>query len=173
MARNQMVRRSFGRSSGRKTSVWVGATNGTPTSVATATVVVEEITSNAILTAIGFQGYIARTRGRIIVTPASAGTDPMVAWGIGVFDVGLTVAAQFPLPVSESRDSYFVWGAVYGGSSTLFDVPAGNFMTVDSKGKRRYTNSDRIMLVLEGVASGHTALVMSDFDVLVIPDQGA
>ncbi len=46
-------------------------------------------------------------------------------------------------------------------------------MTIDSKGKRRYTNSDRIVLVLEGVASAHTGLVMSDFDVLVIPDQGA
>ncbi len=172
MARNQTVRRSF-RSSGRKTSVWVGATNAVPTTVASATAVVEEIVSNAILTAIGFQGYIARTRGRMTVTPAGAGQDPLIAWGIGVFDAGLTTAADFPLPVSESRDPYFAWGAVYGGASTVFDAHAGNTMTIDSKGKRRYTNSDRIVLVLEGVASAHTGLVMSDFDVLVIPDQGA
>ncbi len=172
MPGNRTVRRSFSRSSGRKTSIWVGATNSTPTSVGTATQVAEVIVSNAVLTAIGFQGYIARTRGRIIVTPASAGTDPMVAWGIGVFDAGLT-GTVFPSPVSDPRDPFMAWGAVYGGSSTLFDAAAGNTMSVDSKGKRRYNDSDRVMLVLEGVGSGHTALVMSDFDVLIIPDQGA
>ena len=171
MARNQSVRRSFVRS-GRKTSVWVGATNLTPTSVATATAVAEVVVTNAVLTAVGFQGHIARTRGRITVTPASAGTDPLVAWGIGVFDSGLTTAADFPSPVTESRDPYMAWGAVYGGSSTLFDAVAGNLMMIDSKGKRRYNDNDNVVLVLEGVASGHTALVMSDFDVLIIPDQG-
>ena len=172
MARGQSVRRSFVRSSGRKTSIWVGATNSTPTSVATATAVVEVITTNAVLTAIGFQGHIARTRGRMTVTPASAGTDPMVAWGIGVFDAGLTTAADFPSPLSEPRDPYMAWGAVYGGSPVLFEANAGNTMVIDSKGKRRYNDSDNIVLVLEGAASGHTALVMSDFDVLIIPDQG-
>ncbi len=172
MARNQIVRRPF-RSSGRKTSVWLGAISNTPTTVASATAVALELVSNTSLTAIGFQGYLARTRGRILGTPSAADTDPMVAWGIGVFDVGLTVAAQFPSPTSEPRDPYFAWGSIYTGGKVTADAREGNTQIVDSKGKRRYNDSDRVMLILEGVVSAHTSLVFFDFDVLIIPDQGA
>jgi len=153
--------------------VWVGATSAAPSSVATATAVAVEIVANATMLAIGQQGYLARTRGFILATPASANSDPVVNWGIGIFDTGLTTAAAFPSPVTDSRDPYFAWGALYAGGAVPFDALTGNHMRVDSKGRRRFENTERVMLVLEGQGSGHTALVFFDFDVLLIPDQGA
>ena len=172
MAGRQIVRRSV-RSSGRKLSVWGGVSSATPSSVTTSAFVAVEVLSNTGLTAIGLQGHIARTRGRIMGSPATAGQDPVVAYGIGVFDIGLTVATQFPSPVTEPRDPYMAWGFLYCGGAVAFDIPGpGNVMEIDSKGKRRYNDSDRVMLVIEGVGSGHTSLVYFDIDVLVIPDQG-
>ncbi len=171
MAGRSNVRRSF-RSSGRKLSVWLGASGATPLSIASGTFAFVEMVSNASLTAVGFQGHLARTRGFIACRPNTAAQDPMITWGLGVFDIGLTVASQFPDPAIEPRDPYFAWGAVYGGSSTLFDIRGGQTMRVDSKGKRRYLDSDRIVLVVREVGSGHTALAHFDFDMLIIPDQG-
>ncbi len=172
MARNQIVRRSV-RSSGRKLSIWLGASSISSQSLATSAFAAVEIVANASLTAVGFQGHIARTRGFLSGRPATALQDPIFTWGLGVFDIGLTVATQFPDPLLEPRDPYFAWGMVYAGSPELFKINAGQTMRVDSKGKRRYNDSDRVMLVLREVGSGHTALAYFDLDVLVIPDQGA
>ncbi len=172
MARNQAVRRSF-RSSGRKMSIWGGVSSATPSSVASGVFAIVEVLGNAGLTAIGLQGHIARTRGMIAVRPNAAAEDPAVVFGIGVFDIGLTVASQFPDPLLEPRDPYMAWGYVYGGSNLTFNMTGANILRIDSKGKRRYNDSDRVMLVVREVGSGHTALVYHDVDVLVIPDQGA
>jgi len=167
----RVVRRSF-RGKGRKLSIWGGVSSATPTTVVSGAFADVEVLGNAGLTAIGLQGHIARTRGMLWGRSATPAEDPLVAFGIGVFDIGLTVAAQFPDPVTEPRDPYFAWGLLYCGSAVAFDVTGANMVKVDSKGKRRYNDSDRVMLVLRGVGSGHTALVYFDMDVLVIPDQG-
>ncbi len=171
MARNQIVRRSV-RGSGRKLSIWLGATTITPTSVTTGSFVAVELVSNTNLTAVGFQGHIARTRGFVAGRPGTAGQDPQITWGLGVFDIGLTVAANFPDPLLEPRDPYFAWGSVFCGSDVVFAISGGQTMRVDSKGKRRYNDADRVMLVLREVGSTHTAVIHFDLDVLVIPDQG-
>ncbi len=172
MATRRTVRRSVG-TKGRKLSIWLGGSQVTPAQVPSGTLVAVELVANASLTAVGFQGHIARTRGYIAGRPETAAQDPVISWGIGVFDVGLTVAANFPDPTLEPRDPYFAWGGLYCGAAVLFNIAGGNIQHVDSKGKRRYNDSDRIMLVMKERGSSHTALIDNDFDVLVIPDQGA
>ena len=172
MARN-IVRRSVRGGSGRKLSIWLGASSISPQTLTISLFVAVELVSNASLTAVGFQGHIARTRGFVGATPGTLNQDPLVAWGVGVFDVGLTVASQFPDPLLEPRDPYFAWGLVFAGAPALLEMDAGNVMRIDSKGKRRYNDSDRVMLILREVGSGHTAVAYFDVDVLVIPDQGA
>ena len=161
------------RSSGRKTSVWAGATSSTPTAVTSDTAVVIELVPTASLVAIGIQGYIARTRGQIQGTAASAGSDPMVLWGVGVFNEGLTTAAAFPQLDDETREPYFAWGSLFCQSAVAFEVQPGGHMQIDSKGRRRFQDDERVVLMLKGLASGHTANIMFDVDVLIIPDQGA
>ncbi len=143
-----------------------------PITVASGTFAFSVLVTNVALTSIGFQGHIARTRGFVAARPTTAAQDPILTWGIGLFDVGLTVASQFPDPLLEPRDPYFAWGAVYGGNAALFDMSAAQIMRVDSKGKRRYNDSDRVVLVLREAGSGHSIEVYADLDVLVIPDQG-
>ncbi len=105
-------------------------------------------------------------------SPASDATDPLVIFGVGVFNDGLTTAAAFPQPDDEEVDPYMAWGMLFGQSNLAFATRPGGFMAIDSKGKRRFDSDDRIVLLLKGVASGHTALVQLSVFCLVIPDQG-
>ena len=160
------------RRSGRKMSVWLGVTSITPTVLASNTVAVFEIASNASLRLAALQGHIARTRGRILCTAQSGTTDPVAVWGIGVFDDGLTVATAFPSPASEPRDPYHAWGGIFGLLTNADATAQANIMEIDSKGKRRYDSSSRVVLVVENLASGHSIEVYFDIEILVIPDQG-
>ncbi len=161
------------RSSARKNRSWVGATSSTPQSVATDTAVVVEIASAATIDAVGRQGHIVRTRGSIQCRANTGAEDPMVLWAIGLFHDGLTTAASFPQPDDETREPYFAWGAAYGQTGVAFEVQPGGHVIIDSKAKRRFQSDDRVVLLLKGMASGHTALIMFDVDVLLVLDQGA
>ena len=137
-------RSSFKRSSGRKMSGWAGVTSATPSTIASAGTLVVEVVSAAVLAEVGIQGYIARTRGWIGVLPSTQGDDPIVTFGIGVFNSGQ--ATGLPLPASETRDPYMAWGAVFGGTATSDNMTAGNIIRIDSKGKRRFDADDRVIL---------------------------
>ena len=106
--------------------------------------------------------------------PTASNTDPVARFGIGVFTEGLVTAANFPSPVTDSPDVYLAFGSILGiGSSSFTGAGDGaGFRMIDSKGRRRWDNTDRIVLVVEEVTSGHSINIMFDFDLLFIPDQG-
>ncbi len=157
--------------SNRKTSVWAGSTTATPIAVASGAIVATTIVSAAVLQAIGFQGYIARTRGRVVAVPDVGTEDPVVTWAVGVFSDNLTT---FPGPSSQTREPYFAWGTLFA-LSNVADSLAGpaQVMEIDSKGKRRFIEDQKIVMVVEGAASGHAAEFFFDAECLLIPDQGA
>ncbi len=108
----RVIRSTVRRQSGRKMALWCTATSITPTTLASATSVVFEICAAATIQAIGQQGHIARSRGRVIGRAATGGQDPIAVWGLGLFTTGLTTAAAFPQPGTETREPYFAWGAL-------------------------------------------------------------
>ncbi len=157
----------------RKQSVWTGVHSTTPTSVASDTPIVIEVASSAVILAFGgAEGHIARTRGRIIATAATGAQDPALIWGVGVFDEGLTTATAFPQPDDETLEPYFAWGMCFGQTDIALATRPGSVMDIDSKAKRRYGDTDRIILMLKGVASGHTLSVQFQVICLLIKDQG-
>ena len=168
------LRRSKGRSipqkSRRRTSIWVGTTTIVPTGVSSGAVAIVEVASQVLLSAIGVQGHIARTRARLLSKVTTVDQDPVIGWGIGVFPEGMNVATQCPSVLNDTRESYFAWGVMFALSDGLFTVREAAIMPVDSRGKRRYDNDDRIVLFLEGGATGHGASVFFDIACLVIPD---
>ncbi len=75
-------------------------------------------------------------------------------------------------PLGTDLEDFFGFGMIQSGvlSATVDHGPAGQLFEIDSKAMRRFNATDVIILVLEGVASGHTANIYGYVDFLLKED---
>ena len=159
MARNRVVRRSFGgarRSPGRLTE-WFGS----PFQVDADTLAAGAFVVQVTMTAAGLAKRpftITRSVGMISIFSDQAGAieHPLGAvGGIVVSDKAVaTGATAIPDPVTEvSSDSWFMYQSFVGPQSTALDGPGPQHFPIDSRAQRKVGDGEQFAVVIANPSS--------------------
>jgi len=117
------------------------------------------------------QGRIERLRYRIVVVPTTAGQDPIVEFGVGVFNLAATAAAE--LPTALQLEAWMAMGQVFAMGPAIGSTTAGPgtnaVLDGDVRSKRRFDAQDHLVVRFDEVTI-HSVELYFWILALVIPD---
>jgi len=154
----------------KKAAFWQGAASIAPTTIAGGASAIFDVVPNSIMNGV-LQGRIERLRYRIVVVPTTAGQDPIVEFGVGVFNLAATAAAE--LPTALQLEAWMAMGQVFAMGPAIGSTTAGPgtnaVLDGDVRSKRRFDAQDHLVVRFDEVTI-HSVELYFWILALVIPD---